>query len=55
MAFTEEELKKIIKELVRLDYLSKNGKIDAMVGLKGILSRYCGKWYWHNSKKDVRY
>ena len=43
MAFTEEELKKIIKELVRLDYLSKNGKIDAMVGLKGILSRYCGK------------
>ena len=39
--FKEEELIAILKEFTKLDYAYKNGKIDAIVGLKGILSRYC--------------
>ena len=40
-AFSEEELKNILKELTNLDYSSKNGKLDIDVGLKSILCRYC--------------
>ncbi len=40
-SFKEEELTAILREFTKLDYAYKNGKIDAIVGLKGILSRYC--------------
>lgn len=40
-SFSEDELMAILKEFTKLDYAYKNGKIDAIVGLKGILSRYC--------------
>lgn len=40
-AFTEEELRSILKEFTDLDYSSKNGKLDIEVGLKSILCRYC--------------
>ena len=40
-SFSEDELMAILKEFTKLDYAYKNGKIDSIVGLKGILSRYC--------------
>ncbi len=40
--FKKEELKKILKAFIDLDYNSKNGKIDIDVGLRGILCNYCG-------------
>ena len=40
-AFTEEELRSILKEFTDLDYSSKNGKLDIEVGLKSILCIYC--------------
>ena len=42
-SFGEDELINILKEITNLDYLAKNGRIDVMVGLKGILSKYCNK------------
>ena len=42
-SFSEEELMNILKEITNLDYLAKNGRIDVMIGLKGILSKYCNK------------
>ena len=39
--FKEEELKKIIEELIDLDYNYKSGLIDLNVGLESILCRYC--------------
>ena len=40
--FKKEELKKILKAFIDLDYNSKNGKIDIDVGLRSILCNYCG-------------
>ena len=39
--FKEEELRKILEELIDLDYNYKNGLIDLNVGLESILCRYC--------------
>ncbi|NLC87967.1 MAG: DNA polymerase III subunit delta [Clostridiaceae bacterium] len=39
--FKEAELKKIIEELINLDYNYKIGKIDINVGLESILCNYC--------------
>lgn len=39
--FNSKELEKLLKELVNLDYNSKNGKIDLDIGLKSILCSYC--------------
>lgn len=39
--FTEEELKKIVEELIDLDYNYKIGLIDLNIGLEAILCRYC--------------
>ncbi len=39
--FQENELKKIIEELIDLDYHCKIGSIDLQVGLEAILCRYC--------------
>lgn len=39
--FKEEELKKIIEELIDLDYHYKTGIIDLNIGLESILCRYC--------------
>ena len=39
--FKEEELKKIIQELIDLDYNYKSGLIDLNIGLETILCRYC--------------
>ena len=39
--FKEEELKRIIKELINLDYKYKVGLIDVNVGLEAILCTYC--------------
>ena len=39
--FKEEELRKILEELINLDYNYKNGLIDLQVGLESILCRYC--------------
>lgn len=39
--FKEEELKRIIKELIDLDYKYKVGLIDVNVGLEAILCTYC--------------
>ena len=39
--FKKEELKKIIEELIDLDYNYKSGLIDLNVGLESILCRYC--------------
>lgn len=39
--FDENDLKKILREFVNLDYNSKIGNIDIDVGLKSILCRYC--------------
>ena len=40
--FKKEELKKILKAFIDLDYNSKNGKIDIDVGIRSILCNYCG-------------
>ena len=39
--FKTSELRKILKELIELDYNYKNGKIDLDVGLRSILCSYC--------------
>lgn len=39
--FKQEELKQILKELVEIDYKSKNGLIDANIALKSVLCKYC--------------
>lgn len=39
--FSKKDLRKLLEELINLDYLSKNGKIDLEVGLKSLLSYYC--------------
>ena len=39
--FKETELKKIVEELIDLDYNYKIGLIDLKVGLESILCRYC--------------
>ena len=39
--FKEAELKKIVEELIDLDYNYKTGLIDLDVGLEAILCRYC--------------
>lgn len=41
--FKEEELKKIIEELIDLDANYKIGLIDINIGLESILCRYCSK------------
>ena len=41
--FSEEELNKILKELVELDKNYKVGLIDLQIGLESILCRYCSK------------
>ena len=38
--FKEEELRKILQDLIDLDYNSKNGNIDAVLGLQSILCAY---------------
>ena len=40
--FTEQELRKLIEELIELDYKYKTGNIDINIGLDAILCRYCG-------------
>ena len=40
--FTEQELRKLIEELIELDYKYKTGNIDINIGLEAILCRYCG-------------
>lgn len=37
--FTESELEDLVKELIDLDYKSKNGLIDIEIGLKAILCK----------------
>ena len=39
--FKENELKKIVEELIDLDYNYKIGLIDLNIGLESILCRYC--------------
>lgn len=39
--FSIEEFEKILKELIDLDYKSKNGMIDLDIGLKSILCKNC--------------
>ncbi len=39
--FKEPELRKLLDELVELDYGSKMGKIDINIGLRSILCNYC--------------
>ncbi len=39
--FKEEELKKILKEFIELDYKVKNGMMDINIGVESILCRYC--------------
>ena len=40
--FTESDLRKLIEELIELDYKYKTGNIDINIGLEAILCRYCG-------------
>lgn len=40
-SFNEKELRKIIQELIDLDYNYKNGSIDLLVGIESILCAYC--------------
>lgn len=37
----KKELRKILQELIDLDYNYKNGLIDINIGLEAILCRYC--------------
>ena len=39
--FKKDELRKILNELINLDYNSKIGKIDIDIGLRSILCNYC--------------
>ena len=39
--FKEKELRKILQELIDLDYNYKNGLIEINIGLEAILCRYC--------------
>ena len=39
--FKEKELRKILQELIDLDYNYKHGLIDRNIGLEAILCRYC--------------
>ena len=39
--FKKDELRKILDELINLDYNSKIGKIDIDIGLRSILCNYC--------------
>lgn len=39
--FAEPELRKLIEELIELDYKYKTGNIDINIGLEAILCRYC--------------
>lgn len=39
--FEEKEIENIIKELINLDYESKNGLIDLEIGLKSVLCKNC--------------
>lgn len=39
--FKTKELRKILEELINLDYNSKQGKIDLEIGLESILCTYC--------------
>ena len=39
--FNENEIEEILKELIELDYQSKNGLIDLDIGLKSILCKNC--------------
>lgn len=39
--FKISELRKILSELIDLDYNYKNGKIDLDIGLRSVLCRYC--------------
>lgn len=39
--FKSKELRKILNELIDLDYNYKNGKIDIEIGLRSILCNYC--------------
>ena len=39
--FKTKELRKILQELIDLDYNYKNGLIDINIGLEAILCRYC--------------
>lgn len=40
--FNKKEIKKILQELINLDYNSKQGNIDINIGLEAILCTYCG-------------
>ena len=40
-SFNEKELRKILQELIDLDYNYKNGLIDLQLGLESILCAYC--------------
>ena len=40
--FKEKELRKLLNELVELDYASTVGKVDIDIGLRSILCNYCG-------------
>lgn len=40
--FKEKELRKVLEELIELDYNSKQGLIDVGIGLEAILCAYCG-------------
>lgn len=40
--FEINTLKKLLKELINLDYNSKRGNIDVTIGLEAILCTYCG-------------
>ena len=39
--FKENELEELLKELIDLDYKSKNGMIDLEIGLKSIICKNC--------------
>ena len=39
--FKQDDLKKILNELVEIDYESKNGLIDINIALKSVLCSYC--------------
>ena len=41
--FNEETLRKMLEELIELDYKYKIGSIDVNIGLEAILCRYCSK------------